>query len=177
MPGTMDVDLNVDDKNPWGGSLTLNNDYSADTKRLRAIASLSNSNLWQKGHSASLTFFTAPEKTDNAKVWSASYSLPLSEQWTLRFSGYQSDSDVATVGGTSVLGKGHSYGATTFYTLLSGGEWTHQLSLGLEFKDFDENVMYGGVEDRVPLKYAPLPSDITATTSTIGGRATSVSAS
>lgn len=43
MPGTMDVDLNVDDKNPWGGSLTLNNDYSADTKRLRAIASLSNS--------------------------------------------------------------------------------------------------------------------------------------
>lgn len=108
-----------------------------------------------EGHSASLTFFTAPEKTDNAKVWSASYSLPLSEQWTLRFSGYQSDSDVATVGGTSVLGKGHSYGATTFYTLLSGGEWTHQLSLGLEFKDFDENVMYGGVEDRVPLKYAP----------------------
>ncbi len=155
VPGTMDVDLNVDDKNPWGGSLTLNNDYSADTKRLRAVASLSNSNLWQKGHSASLTFFTAPEKTDNAKVWSASYSLPLSEQWALRFSGYQSDSDVATVGGTNVLGKGHSYGATTIYTLPSGGEWTHQLSLGLEFKDFDENVMYGGAEDRVPLKYAP----------------------
>ncbi|CAI0927480.1 Heme/hemopexin transporter protein huxB precursor [Serratia entomophila] len=155
VPGTMDVDLNVDDKSPWSGNLTLNNDYSADTRPLRTIASLSNSNLWQKGHSASLTFFTAPEKMDNAKVWSASYSLPLADQWALRFSGYTSNSEVASVGGTNVLGKGHSYGAAVIYTLPSEGDWTHQLTLGLDFKNFDENVTYGGAADKVPLKYAP----------------------
>ena len=58
IPGTMDVDLAVEDERPWSASLTLNNDYSADTEKLRTVATLSHANLWQKGHSASLTFFT-----------------------------------------------------------------------------------------------------------------------
>ncbi len=56
IPGTMDVDLSVEDQRPWNASLTLNNDYSADTEKLRTVATLSHSNLWQRGHSASLTF-------------------------------------------------------------------------------------------------------------------------
>ena len=31
-PGTMDVDLQVEDQNPWTASVGLNNDYSADTE-------------------------------------------------------------------------------------------------------------------------------------------------
>ena len=105
MPGTMDVDLKVEDKSPWHASVGLNNDYSADTKKLRSTASIGYDNLWQLGHSVSLTFFTAPQQTDNAKVWSGSYSMPLSNRWSLQFSGYKSDSNVATIGGTNVLGK------------------------------------------------------------------------
>ncbi|QTF10798.1 ShlB/FhaC/HecB family hemolysin secretion/activation protein [Brenneria izadpanahii] len=155
VPGTMDVDLNVTDRNPWGGSLTLNNDYSADTEKLRAVATLSNTNLWQQGHSASLTFFTAPEKSDNAKVWSASYAMPLNERWSLRASGYRSDSDVATIGGTNVLGRGHSYGINAVYTLPLADEWLHSFSLGVDLKDFDEEVQFGESGDKVPLRYAP----------------------
>lgn len=59
-PGTMDVDLQVEDQNPWHASIGLNNDYSADTEKLRSVATLGYDNLWQLGHSISLTYFTAP---------------------------------------------------------------------------------------------------------------------
>ncbi|SDT12971.1 Hemolysin activation/secretion protein [Pseudomonas asplenii] len=155
-PGTMDVDLQVEDQNPWHASLGLNNDYSADTRELRAVASLGYDNLWQLGHSISLTYFTAPEDQSNAKVWSGSYSAPLSERWTLQFSGYQSDSNVATIGGSNMLGKGHSYGVSGIYTLPSKGAWANSFSIGVDFKDFEEELKFGSSSDQVPLKYAPL---------------------
>ncbi len=155
IPGTMDVDLTVEDQPPWSGSLTLNNDYSADTEKLRTIATLGHSNLWQRGHSLSLTLFTAPQETDNAEVWSMSYGMPLSDRWSLRFSGYTSDSDVSTVGGTTVLGKGHSYGVSATYSLPFDGVWGHSFSMGIDFKDFDESLEFGDVGDDIPLKYAP----------------------
>jgi hemolysin activation/secretion protein len=35
VPGTMDVDLQVEEKSPWRASAALNNDHSADTEKLR----------------------------------------------------------------------------------------------------------------------------------------------
>jgi len=155
-PGTMDVDLQVEDKQPWNLSLGLNNDHSADTEKLRSVVSLGYNNLWQAGHSVSLTWFTAPQDRDNAEVWSGSYAAPLNEHWTVQFSGYHSDSNVATVGGTNVLGKGHSYGVSAIYNLPGVGAWANALSIGVDFKDFDEQVGLGGSSDKVPLKYAPI---------------------
>jgi len=155
-PGTMDVDLQVEDQSPWHASLGLNNDYSADTEKLRSVATLGYDNLWQLGHSISLTFFTAPQDMDNAKVWSGSYTAPLSERWSLQFSGYQSDSNIATIGGSNVLGKGHSYGVSAVYSLPSSGLWSNSLSAGVDFKDFEEQLVFGSSRDQVPLKYAPL---------------------
>lgn len=154
-PGTMDVDLQVEDQNPWQASVGLNNDYSADTEKLRAVTSLGYNNLWQLGHSISLTYFTAPQDTDNAKVWSGSYTAPLNERWSLQLSGYQSDSNVATIGGSNVLGKGHSYGISAIYTLPSSGNWSNSFSAGIDFKDFDERLTLAGESDKVPLQYAP----------------------
>lgn len=155
MPGTMDVDLKVEDKSPWHASAGLNNDYSADTSRLRSTATLGYDNLWQLGHSVSLTFFTAPQETDNAKVWSGSYSMPLSARWGLQFSGYKSDSNVATIGGTNVLGKGHSFGLSAIYTMEPQGDWSNSLSIGLDYKKFDEATRFGADETQVPIKYLP----------------------
>lgn len=155
VPGTMDVDLQVDDKNPWSASFGLNNDYSADTSNLRAMATLSHSNLWQKGHSASITVFTAPRETDDAKVVSASYSLPLTERWSLDFSGYYSDSDIATVNDMNVLGRGHSLGVSATYSWLPIGNWYHSASVGAEYKNFDENTRFGDDNNYVPLRYVP----------------------
>ncbi|MFU5793539.1 ShlB/FhaC/HecB family hemolysin secretion/activation protein [Pseudomonas aeruginosa] len=155
-PGTMDVDLQVEDKNPWHASIGLNNDYSADTRHLRSVVSLGYDNLWQLGHAISLTYFTAPQDQDNAKVWSGSYTAPLSQRWSVQLSGYQSDSDVATVSSMNVVGQGHSYGVAAIYSLPVTGLWSHSFSFGVDFKDFEEQTRIGGNNDRVPIKYAPL---------------------
>uniref|UniRef100_UPI000D3794B9 ShlB/FhaC/HecB family hemolysin secretion/activation protein n=1 Tax=unclassified Variovorax TaxID=663243 RepID=UPI000D3794B9 len=157
LPGTMDVDLKVDDANPWRASVGLNNDHSADTRKLRASASLGHDNLWQMGHSASLSFFGAPQDLSQTQVFSASYNAPLAgTRWALEANAYVSDSNVATVGGTSVLGKGHSVGLKAVYTVPDAGDWWHAFSVGIDFKNNKEALQLKGTGDTVPLKYAPL---------------------
>lgn len=158
LPGTMDVDLKVDDSTPWRGSVGVNNDYSADTKRLRTTASIGHDNLWQLGHSASISFYATPEDLDQTKVWSGSYTAPISNSnWSLEASGYVSDSNVATLGGTDVLGKGHSVGVKATYSIPNSGDWWHTLSLGVDFKDSEETLRLGGTPGSTgSLKYAPL---------------------
>ncbi|GGY04385.1 ShlB/FhaC/HecB family hemolysin secretion/activation protein [Paludibacterium paludis] len=171
VPGTMDVELQVDDKSPWGASFGLNNDYSVDTSKLRAVATLSHSNLWQLGHSASLTFFTAPRRSNDAKVLSASYSLPLTDRWRLDLSGFKSDSNVATLNNTNVLGKGHSFSVAGTYAWEPVGNWHHSVSAGLDVKHFDETLKFGQDRQSVPIRYAPF------TLSYSGFRATETSQS
>ncbi|MET3179227.1 UNVERIFIED_ORG: hemolysin activation/secretion protein [Variovorax guangxiensis] len=157
MPGTMDVDLKVEDSSPWRASAGLNNDYSADTRKLRASFSLGHDNLWQLGHSASISFFGAPQDLSQTKVISASYAMPVrGTNWSLEANAFSSDSNVATVGGTDVLGKGHSFGVKATYTVPNAGDWWHAFSIGIDFKNNKEALTLKGSGDTVPLKYAPI---------------------
>ncbi|MGH8086870.1 MAG: POTRA domain-containing protein, partial [Stenotrophomonas sp.] len=89
--GTMDVDLQVEERSPWRASAALNNDHSADTEDLRLSASIGHDNLWGIGHSATLSVYTAPQDTDQARVISASYVAPFEgTPWGLEFNGYTS---------------------------------------------------------------------------------------
>jgi hemolysin activation/secretion protein len=157
LPGTMDVDLKVDDSSPWRASVGLNNDYSADTKKLRTSMSVGHDNLWQMGHSATISFFGTPGDLNQTKVWSASYVAPIGPQgWSVEATGYQSNSNVASTGGTSVLGKGHALGMKVNYTVPNSGIWWHSFSAGIDFKDNQEALKLNGTGSSVPLKYVPL---------------------
>lgn len=158
LPGTMDVDLKVEDSSPWRGSFGVNNDYSADTKRLRTTASIAHDNLWQLGHSASISFYGTPEDFSQTKVWSGSYTAPLrNSNWSIDASGYVSDSNVATLGGTTVLGKGHSIGLKATYSVPNTDVWWHTLSLGVDLKSSEEELRLGNSADApATLQYAPL---------------------
>ena len=156
LPGTMDVDLKVDDSSPWRASVGLNNDYSADTKKLRTSMSVGHDNLWQLGHSATISFFGTPGDLNQTKVWSASYVAPIGTQgWSVEATGYQSNSNVASAGGTSVLGKGHALGMKLNYTVPNSGIWWHSFSGGIDFKDNQEALQLNGAGSSVPLKYVP----------------------
>ncbi|MFZ0268776.1 ShlB/FhaC/HecB family hemolysin secretion/activation protein, partial [Caulobacter sp.] len=163
-PGTLDVDLQVTDQSPLHGSLELNNAASASTKPLRLNANLRYDNLWQKGHSLSLTYLTAPQRSDDAQVYAASYVAPI---WNTPFSilayGFNSDSDVATLGGISVLGKGSTVGLRAIYQFPSTGEMTQSLSAGIDYKHFYELARLS--EDDVSpgrVDYWPLSATYTA---------------
>lgn len=163
-PGTVDVDLNVEDTLPLHGSLELNNRYSVNTTPLRLNASLRYDNLWQLGHSLSLSYQIAPENPQDAKVFSGSYLARLADvNWlSLLVYGLQSDSDVATLGSTDVAGRGQVIGSRAIITLPNEEGFFHSLSVGGDYKHFDENVSLGGSRNSTPITYYPLNATYSA---------------
>ncbi len=140
-PGTVDMELHVQDHYPLHGSFEVNNRYTADTTPLRSNFTLSYGNLWQRGHSASLQYQTAPKEPDEAKVTALTYVARLRRSGTaLAFYGVDSNSDVATVGTLSVIGRGRIYGVRGIRSLSSRGRYSQNLTLGLDYKDFGEDI-------------------------------------
>jgi hemolysin activation/secretion protein len=154
---TMDVDLNVTDQPPWHGSLELNNRYSADTTPLRLVGSLSYDNLWQRGDSLKLFAEVDPQNTANALVYSISYTARIPDtDLSLVASYLKSDSNVAAVGGTDVVGKGQIAGLRLIVPLPGLERFTNDLSVGADYKDFGQQLTLSGQGNRIPLSYYPV---------------------
>ena len=58
-PGTVDIDLQVNDELPLSGTLELNNQHASGTARERLQAGLRYANLFQLGHALSLNLASA----------------------------------------------------------------------------------------------------------------------
>jgi len=135
-PGTVDVDLKVSDSLPLHASVELNNDHNADTKPLRLLSTVHYDNLWQLGHSVSFTYAVAPQDRNNSEIYSGSYVAPLwGTPWSLMVFGYDSNSNVAALGGTTVLGKGYDIGVRGILKLPPLGDFYDSLTLGADYKD------------------------------------------
>lgn len=155
VPGTVDIDLIVEDKNPFHGSLELNNIHNANTVPLRLNGSLSYSNLWQLGHTIGTSFQVAPEKQSDGTVLSAYYMMPLENEWSVMVNGSWQDSNISTLGGGTVVGKGQVYGVRFMKTLPAEKGWFHSLSAGMDYKDFIQDVNAGGAVIASPIVYYP----------------------
>jgi len=141
-PGTVDVDLMVEDKRPWGAAVEWSDQYNRSTDRWRTNASIHYDNLWQMGHSANLFLQTAPFEFNQIQVWSASYYAPIGYGRTSLL-GYvvQSNTDVATVGGLAVLGDGLTLGGRVMHTLQGSPKGTVQsLMIGVDYKDYMDQI-------------------------------------
>jgi hemolysin activation/secretion protein len=68
LPGTVDVDLTVQDVLPLHGSLELNDRYSDNTARERLLASLRYDNLFQLGQTLSLSVQLTPSSRQEPPV-------------------------------------------------------------------------------------------------------------
>lgn len=157
-PGTVDVDLVVKDTPPLHGSIELNNRYNSGTTPLRVNGSISYSNLWQRGHAAGFSFQLAPERLDDAAIFSGFYqarfeSLP---GLSLVLSATKQDSDVSTLGGVAVAGRGIVVGARALVKLPPREQFFHTLSVGLDYKRFDEDVTLAGALTQAPIEYYPV---------------------
>jgi hemolysin activation/secretion protein len=163
-PGTIDVDLNVEDKHPLHGSLELNNRQSPSTTPLRANASLRYDNLWQLGHSMTLTYQWAPLRRSDAEAYSFSYLARTDIDWlNVLVYGLKSASSVATVGGANVVGPGEVVGTRAVITLPTRGELFHTLSIGADYKHFGQTVALGTDEFSSPVTYVPIVASYGAT--------------
>ncbi len=157
-PDTVDIDLVVKDSLPLHGSLELNNRFSPDTTELRVNGALSYSNLWQAGHAAGFSFQVAPERTQDAKVYSGYYLAPVSavEGMSLMVMGTKQDSNVSTLGGSAVAGRGYVVGGRVGFTLPGAEKFSQNLSVGMDYKKFEEDVSLGVDEFSTPIDYYPM---------------------
>ncbi len=163
-PGTVDVDLDVVDHLPLHGSVEINNRRSEDTTPLRTSASLSYDDLWQEGHSLSLSAQIDPQKTEDARVFYGSYLARFgASPWSVLLNGIRSNSNVATIGGTDVLGNGTTVSIQATYTLKATDTFYQALSFGVAYKHFDNTTTAeetaAGLPvtqiDKVPIVYEP----------------------
>jgi hemolysin activation/secretion protein len=154
---TIDVALDVDDKLAVHGGLELNNKYSRDTAPLRLQANLSYDDLWGMGHSLSGLYSVAPQNRDDGEVYALTYSAPIpGSDVRLSATGLVSNSNVNTLGGTDVLGKGHSVTLNGTVPLGTVGDYFHYLTASFAWKDFNDTVALGGQSNDAPITYYPL---------------------
>jgi hemolysin activation/secretion protein len=140
VPGTTVLELKVNDTPPLTAWLDFNNAYSANTAHTRLAGGVSYSNLFQLGHTISLTYQTAPTNPKESSAVSASYMVPLADyQRFLSFYGVHSTSDVATsavsVGNQALFGNNDIIGALYIMPLRTRPDMTHQLTLGLSYNN------------------------------------------
>lgn len=158
VPGTVDIDLNVEDKSPLHGSIELNNRYNANTKPYRLNATLSYGNLWQLGHTFGLSYQVAPERPEDASVLTGYYMMPVPNQdgLSLMLTGTKQNSDVSTLGGGAVAGRGEVLGFRLMKQLRSADGFFHSLSFGMDYKNFEQDLIAAGTVNSSPVTYFPM---------------------
>jgi hemolysin activation/secretion protein len=163
-PGTVDVDLNVEDTAPIHGSVEINDRQSPNTTELRTTATVHYDDLWQRGDSVSFSYQVAPQRPNDAEVFSGSYLARTGVDWlSVLVYGVKSSSDVATVGGTNIVGPGQIVGSRAVITLPGRDNFFQTLSVGLDYKHFDQTVNLAGSGFESPVTYFPVVASYSAT--------------
>lgn len=155
VPGTVEAELKVDDQLPLHASVEVNDRYSRDTTETRLNAAVRYDNLWQAGHSLNLSLQIAPEDIDESRVLVASYVAPLDSGNVLAGYAVASDTDVTTVGGVSSIGKGNILGLRYIMPLRGRPGMFHSLSLGADYKDYDDTTRFEDDTSNLPIAYLP----------------------
>src|SRR5262249_54345475 len=108
-------------------------------------------------HSISFTYAVAPQDRQASEIFAGSYLAPLwGSPWSLLAYGYHSNSNVATLGGTNVLGKGYAIGLRAIVQFPRSGNISQSLSFRLDLKNFDENIDLGTATTSDTIRYYPL---------------------
>jgi hemolysin activation/secretion protein len=165
VPGTVDVDLTVKDTPPIHGSLELNNRYSPFTSPLRVNGAVSYDNLWQLEHSIGFSFQLSPEELNQVQVFSGYYSarIPGIDWLTLLLQGTSQDSNVSTLGGIGVAGKGDTAGIRAIIALPPQKDFYHSVSLGVDYKHFEQGLNLAGQLTNTPVTYYPFSAAYSGT--------------
>jgi hemolysin activation/secretion protein len=161
VPGTVEVQLEVDDQLPLHGSVELSNRQSANTSATRLAANLRYDDLWQSGHSLGLGLQTSPENPRETQVLSANYLWPLGAGGdALTVYGVVSRSEFATLynaPGLGVLGNSEILGLRYALPLAGEPSYVQSFTLGLDHKTIKQSISLSGLStDNPDLQYVPL---------------------
>jgi hemolysin activation/secretion protein len=186
-PGTYDINLQVKDSPPVHASAELNNYNSPNTTPLRATAAVSDTNLGQTGQGAGASFEIAPERHTDAEVLSAYVLAHFSglPRLSLLLQGTKQNSNISTLGGSTVAGPGQTLALEGVYALPNGTDWntgkewsnfSDSLTFAFNYKHYQQTLRTAGSATGAagtivtPITYYPLTASYAATMTGLGGR-------
>jgi len=151
--GGVDAVARVTDENPSRITLFMDNTGNSQTGQLRVGAGYMNSNMFNRDHLFSFQAITSPENAHDVAIFGAGYKIPFySTGSSVEVYGGHSDVDSGTVSGLfNVSGRGNIFGARFNQILPRQGAYEHKLSLGWDFRGFEQHVaLIGSSETLVP---------------------------
>jgi len=160
-PGTVEVQLEVEDKFPLHANVELSNRQSPNTSAMRVLGSLRYDNLWQLGHSIGLTVQSSPQKVDEVRVLAGTYVMPVGRDGeALTMYAVHSRSSLTTLAnapGLGVLGNTDIVGMRYALPLGAADNYSHALSVGADYKKVNQSVTVNGAGNiATPITYMPL---------------------
>ena len=154
----LDAVVEVEDRRPrtfWSG---LDNTGSAATGPFRWSLGASVGNLFDRDHTFNASYTTSPGHADQVRQWALGYSAPV---YALggTLSGYYVRSDIDTgrvLGAFDVSGAGVFAGLLYTHELERQGRWSHRLSVGVDDRYFDTDVVFAGVDVTPAVRSRPV---------------------
>ena len=167
LPGTVEVQLDVDDQLPLHGSIDLSNRQTANTTATRLSAAMRYDNLWQRGHSLGLTLQAAPQRPSDARVAALTYVLPSgrgSDAWSTYWVHSRSDfASLSSAPGLGLLGNSDTVGLRYTAPLGADGEASQTLAGGVDYKNVQQTIkVAGGSSSNTAIIYLPLVASYNA---------------
>jgi hemolysin activation/secretion protein len=149
-PDSIDATVRVIDEKPQKYFLTLDNTGNEQTKDIRIGIGYQNYNLFNRDHRFSAQFITTPQSDlgfSDMRIFGFGYSIPLySLGDSIDFLAAYSDVDAGTLlnGALNITSKGTVFGAHYNWNLDRIGNYQHKLNFGLDYRDYDPEVTFGG---------------------------------
>jgi hemolysin activation/secretion protein len=170
VPGTVDLELKVKDRLPVHGKLEADNRGPITTPSNRLIAEVQHTNVFGNDEILTLNMVQTPTDWGAIQNYGASFVYPViwpNHLLTVYASKSESNS-ILTVGAipvggggdVAIVGNATIAGVRYIFPLFSGGQYTHQLQIGLDYKRLEETsaTFPGGASAVVlsPVQYTPL---------------------
>jgi hemolysin activation/secretion protein len=179
-PGTLNVEMKVQDSLALHASVEVNSKQSQNTRAGRLETALSYDNLFQAGHSLGFNWFYSPTRPKEANIQSLNYNFPLGGVGDrLYLLLVNSNSDTPTPLGGATVSRGQTWRLRWRDELPAADGINHALTWGLTVHDLqDSNRDVAGISTTSPkLRY---PSFSTAyelnVTGSVPGRQSTLNA-
>jgi hemolysin activation/secretion protein len=145
----IDATITVKDEAPWKIGITGDNTGDKQTGVARLGALLQHANVFNRDHLLTLQYITSPEKPDKVSIYSLGYRAPLySLGSSIDLIGAYSNVNSGTISAASnsmnVSGQGTILGIRYNQNLSRIGNYEHKLTLGLDYRAYENNVDFLG---------------------------------
>lgn len=142
--GQVDARIKLVEQKPLKFSFSLDNTGSTQSGRHRTTFGIMHANLFDRDHVLSANYVTSPEKTEEVRIGSFSYHIPLYEHGgAIDLIYAKSNVDSGVVAGVmGLVGKGDIFGIKYTQALPRQGEYSSKIFYGFDYKAYENNCLF-----------------------------------